>query len=55
MVIIKGVENMDSISKRRRIDKNGKEVISWMGQINTKGVRKTFYGKTKRYKSCICS
>ena len=39
---------MASISKRRRIDKDGKEVISWMGQINTKGMRKTFYGKTKR-------
>lgn len=39
---------MASISKRIRLNKDGSETITWIGQINENGVRKSFYGKKRK-------
>lgn len=38
---------MASYSKRVRKNKDKKDTVYWIGQINENGIRKTFYGKTK--------
>lgn len=39
---------MASYSRRIRKNKDKKDTIYWIGQINENGVRKSFYGKTKK-------
>jgi len=39
---------MASYSKRVRKNKDKKDTIYWIGQTNENGVRKSFYGKTKK-------